>query len=62
MGGFSWKGKDPEAADDFAITDVSYGFGQLVGWPLVAGRDFSKAFVTDSSPHTFKTACPSVNS
>ncbi|RRB02755.1 ABC transporter permease [Larkinella rosea] len=49
MGGFSWSGKDPEVADDFAITDVSYGFGQLVHWQLMAGRDFSKAFATDST-------------
>ncbi|MVM29090.1 FtsX-like permease family protein [Spirosoma sp. HMF4905] len=49
MGGFNWKGKDPEIADDFALTDVSYGFGQVVGWQLIAGRDFSKAFTTDST-------------
>ncbi|QHV96155.1 ABC transporter permease [Spirosoma endbachense] len=49
MGGFTWKGKDPELADDFSITDVSYGFGQVVNWQLIAGRDFSKAFVTDST-------------
>ncbi|GAB4022118.1 ABC transporter permease [Spirosoma migulaei] len=49
MGGFSWKGKDPEVADDFAITDVSYGFGKVVGWQLLAGRDFSKSFATDST-------------
>ncbi|GLU52700.1 ABC transporter permease [Dyadobacter frigoris] len=49
MGGFSWAGKDPEVADDFSITDVSYGFGQLVGWQFIAGRDFSKAFATDST-------------
>jgi putative ABC transport system permease protein len=49
MGGFSWRGKDPEVADDFAITDVSYGFGHVVNWQLIAGRDFSKAFATDST-------------
>ncbi|GAB3919335.1 ABC transporter permease [Larkinella terrae] len=49
VGGFKWKGKNPELASDFSITEVSYGFGQLVNWQLIAGRDFSRAFATDST-------------
>ena len=49
VGGFEWTGKDPELASDFAVTFVSHDFGKMVGWKFLAGRDFSKAFATDSS-------------
>ncbi|MBD0259799.1 MAG: ABC transporter permease, partial [Cytophagales bacterium] len=48
-GGFDWEGKDPSLAVDFPNNAVSYEYGQTVGWTLKAGRDFSKAFATDSS-------------
>jgi putative ABC transport system permease protein len=48
-GGFVWKDKDPESDSGFAFTDVSYDFGKMVGWKFIAGRDFSKAFATDST-------------
>jgi putative ABC transport system permease protein len=34
--GFSWQGKDPD-------------FGKTVGWQFMKGRDFSRAFTTDSN-------------
>ncbi len=45
---FDWIGKQPREYS-FATTNVSYGFGKLVGWQFIAGRDFSKDFATDSN-------------
>lgn len=46
--GFEWKGKDPTQAVEFPNIDVSPDYGKTVGWQFVDGRDFSKAFLTDS--------------
>ncbi|HZX73164.1 MAG TPA: ABC transporter permease [Cyclobacteriaceae bacterium] len=43
---FDWVGKQPREYS-FAVTNVSYGFGKMVGWKFVAGRDFSRDFATD---------------
>ena len=48
-GGYSWRGKDPEKDNDFAICNVTHDFGKTVGWQFIAGRDFSKDFATDSA-------------
>ena len=48
-GGFEWRGKDPGLSVDFPNTAVSYEFGKTIGWQLTAGRDFSRAFGTDSA-------------
>jgi len=45
---FDWIGKQPREYS-FATTSVSYGFGKMVGWQFIAGRDFSTAFATDSN-------------
>jgi ABC-type antimicrobial peptide transport system permease subunit len=45
---FNWVGKEPREYS-FATTSVSYGFGHLARWQFIAGRDFSKAFATDSN-------------
>ncbi len=45
---FDWIGKEPREYS-FALTNVSYGFGRLVGWQFIAGRDFSETFATDSN-------------
>lgn len=45
---FDWIGKEPREYS-FATTNVSYGFGKMVGWQFIAGRDFSKDFATDSN-------------
>ncbi len=45
---FDWIGKQPREFS-FALTNVSYGFGKMVGWKFTAGRDFDKAFATDSN-------------
>jgi ABC-type antimicrobial peptide transport system permease subunit len=48
-GGFNWKGKDPHLDDQFGTLPVSFEFGKTVGWQFVKGRDFSRAFISDSS-------------
>ena len=48
-GGFDWKGKDPNMADEFATFAVSPEFGKTVGWQIIDGRDFSRTSVTDSA-------------
>ncbi|MHA4736911.1 ABC transporter permease [Dyadobacter sp. MSC1_007] len=47
--GFDWEGKDPEFRAQFGTVAVTHDFGKTVGWQFVAGRDFSRAFSTDSS-------------
>ena len=46
--GFDWEGKDPSLAVDIPNTGISPDYGKTVGWKLVAGRDFSNDFPTDS--------------
>ncbi|HRI20252.1 MAG TPA: ABC transporter permease, partial [Panacibacter sp.] len=45
---FDWIGKEPREYS-FATTNVSYGFGKMVDWKFIAGRDFSKDFAIDSN-------------
>ncbi|WP_346317621.1 ABC transporter permease [Chitinophaga sp. YIM B06452] len=47
--GFTWKNMQPGAQGNFAQVHVSHDFGKTVKWQLIAGRDFSRDFVTDSS-------------
>jgi putative ABC transport system permease protein len=47
--GFEWPGKDPNMSVDFPTNDVSYDYGKTIGWTIKQGRDFSKAFATDST-------------
>ena len=49
IGGFNWKGKDPELPSDFSVTNISPGFGKVVGWQFRDGRDFSRDLKTDSA-------------
>jgi putative ABC transport system permease protein len=48
-GGFDWDGKDPNQQPDFAVVGVTYEFGKTIGWQFKEGRDFSRAFGTDSA-------------
>ncbi|GAB4022604.1 ABC transporter permease [Spirosoma koreense] len=48
-GGFDWKGKVPNMADEFVTLRVTHGFGKMVDWKIKEGRDFSKEFATDSA-------------
>lgn len=47
--GFTWQGKSPGHREEFAVIAASHQYGRTVGWEVVQGRDFSEAFVSDSS-------------
>lgn len=47
--GFSWPGKDPSVNGAFDNIWVTHDFGKTVGWHFTQGRDFSRAFGTDSN-------------
>jgi putative ABC transport system permease protein len=44
-----WPGKDPANKPVVSRTRITHDFGQTVGFQFVAGRDFSRAFPSDSS-------------
>lgn len=44
-----WSGKDPNLSIDFLQNGVSPEYGKTAGWQFVAGRDFSREFLTDSA-------------
>ncbi len=46
--GFNWQGKDPNSLPAFGTIWVTTDFGKTIGWKIKEGRDFSKAFATDS--------------
>lgn len=48
-GGFQWEGKDPNFNESLGTIAVTHDFGKTVGWQFKAGRDFSRAFATDSA-------------
>ena len=48
-GGFHWPGKDPNLDDNFSTAWVTHDFGKTVNWQFKEGRDFSRAYSTDSS-------------
>ena len=47
--GFLWEGKDPNMDGEFANVNVTYDFGTAIGWKIVAGRDFSRDLLSDST-------------
>jgi putative ABC transport system permease protein len=49
FGGFLWKGKDPNMADNIAVVFVSSEYGKTLGWQFQGGRDFLAQRKTDSS-------------
>lgn len=48
-GGYTWKGKKPDAPSGFNKIRVTTDFGKMIDWKVVAGRDFSAAYRTDSA-------------
>jgi hypothetical protein len=47
-GGFTWKGKNPEAESSFSVTWVNEDFGKTIQWKVLQGRDFSSEHSTDA--------------
>ncbi|WDF54831.1 ABC transporter permease [Mucilaginibacter sp. KACC 22063] len=46
--GYEWEGKDPTTNPVFGTIAVTHDFGKTIGWHINNGRDFSRAFKTDS--------------
>ncbi|WP_411029691.1 ABC transporter permease [Spongiimicrobium sp. 3-5] len=46
--GFDWKGKDPAMSEEFSTLRSTYGFGDMIDWEIMEGRDFSRDFKSDS--------------
>ncbi|WP_298753843.1 ABC transporter permease [uncultured Psychroserpens sp.] len=47
-GGFDWKGKDPNFEEEFHTIRATHGFGKMIEWEILEGRDFSQEFASDS--------------
>lgn len=47
--GFEWSGKPTAVSGNFAVCFTSPEFGKTIGWQFKDGRDFSRAFATDST-------------
>ena len=45
----SWKGKSPEGKPLLMSNYVSHEYGKTIGWQIIQGRDFSKAFSLDTA-------------
>ncbi|GGM79417.1 ABC transporter permease [Dyadobacter beijingensis] len=45
----SWPGKAPDAVPLLMSNSISHDYGQTVAWQVTQGRDFSRAYPTDSS-------------
>ncbi|MPR34777.1 ABC transporter permease [Salmonirosea aquatica] len=47
--GFTWEGKPEGFQEDLALTAVSYDYVKSLGLKIIAGRDFSRDFASDSN-------------
>lgn len=47
-GDFEWKNKDPELRAQFYTIRATHGFGKMIDWKVLEGRDFSPEFPSDS--------------
>ncbi|MEM9680185.1 MAG: ABC transporter permease [Bacteroidota bacterium] len=47
-GDFDWRGKDPDFMPEFFTIRATQGFGDMIGWNILEGRDFSPDFASDS--------------
>ena len=47
--GFDWRGRNPNKNESFGTLAVTHEHGKTVGWQFIEGRDFSRAFINDSS-------------
>ena len=48
-GGLQWRGKPEGMQDEQVTVGVTHEFGKTVDWRIKEGRDFSRAFSTDST-------------
>jgi predicted permease len=55
-GGVDWEGKDPNVIPMFTQAAVGYDFVKTMNLTLLAGRDFSRDFATDSAAYIINEA------
>ncbi|GAA3650772.1 ABC transporter permease [Flavivirga jejuensis] len=55
-GGFKWAGKSPDFIPNIGMIFIGHDYGKTIGWELTKGRDFSRAFPTDSTAFIFNEA------
>ncbi|MEL7248463.1 MAG: ABC transporter permease [Bacteroidota bacterium] len=46
--GFNWEGKPDDFQDEFVTMRVGHEFGNVIGWNIKEGRDFSREFAQDT--------------
>jgi hypothetical protein len=51
-----WKGKDPDSQSLFGTISIDPDFGDVVGWQIKEGRNFSREFPSDSQAFIFNKA------
>nr|WP_295932846.1 ABC transporter permease [uncultured Dyadobacter sp.] len=47
--GFEWEGMEPGSLPLFGTIACTHDFGKTIGWKIIAGRDFSREFSTDTA-------------
>jgi putative ABC transport system permease protein len=47
--GLNWRGKAPDLQDDFGTIYITPEFGKVANWKIIEGRDFSRAYVSDTT-------------
>ncbi len=47
-GSFDWKNKDPNIEAEFYTIRATEGFGKMIDWNILEGRDFSSKFPSDT--------------
>jgi len=47
-GDFEWRGKDPKLEPEFNTIRATLGFGSMINWKILEGRDFSAEFPSDT--------------
>ncbi|MBD2702347.1 ABC transporter permease [Spirosoma sp. BT702] len=51
-----WRGKDPNRTAAFGTISITPEFGNVVGWKIKEGRQFSRQFTSDSATFMFNEA------
>jgi putative ABC transport system permease protein len=47
--GYTWKGMQPGTQGNFGAVTVTHDFGKTINWQIIAGRDFSRDFKSDTT-------------
>jgi ABC-type antimicrobial peptide transport system permease subunit len=47
-GSFNWRNKDPKLEPEFSTIRATLGFGDMINWKILEGRDFSADFPSDT--------------